>query len=177
MTTITNDDRTGAAALGRQLAVGALGAAAFGVAAATGHGALAMTRAVWMGPALFVGGAALATPPLYLFGALAGSRLPAVGAADRCGRALAAVGTALLGLAPAAAFVSTTMRTFTAPLLLVVTCAVAGGAGVAAVTTETMRSDRRPGVHLAALLWTGFALALGVRLIVALSHRLDGVMS
>ena len=50
----------------RSLALGLAGAVAFGATAGIGHGAAAMLRGAWMSPALFVGGALLATPPLYL---------------------------------------------------------------------------------------------------------------
>lgn len=171
MTTIQTREAGGLEALGRHLATGLLGAAAFGVAAATGHGPLLMARGAWMGPALFVGGAALATPPLYMFGALAGSRQTAQSVALRCGRSLAAVGTALLGLAAPAAYLSATLTTRSGPVLLTLSCVVIGTAGIAAITRETLDIERKESAKIAAVLWAVFALALGVRLMASLSSR------
>lgn len=164
--------------LGRGLSVGLLGSAAFGVSAAVGHGPAAMAQGAWMGPALFVGGAALATPPLYMFSALAGGRVSVKEALSRTSGALGAVATALVGLAAPAAYLSTTLRTDLAPTLLVLCCVIAGGSGVVAITRASLRTEARPEARFAALLWAAFALALGARLMIAIarnSHLPGGV--
>lgn len=167
MTTLTMKNE-GTEALGRHVALGVLGTAAFGVAAAAGHGAVAMAKGAWMGPALFVGGAALAAPPLYMFGALAGSRQTARATAERCGKSLAAVGTALMGLAAPAAYLSATLTTKSAPALLGLCCVALGTAGVVAVARASLQVERKEKARTAVILWSLFALALGVRLMVAI---------
>jgi hypothetical protein len=162
---MTKDSHTSMEAPGRELALGLLGSAAFGGAAAVGHGPWMAARGAWMAPALFVGGALLATPPLYMFKALAGSRQSALSTAQRCTRALAAVGTALLGLAAPAAYLSATLTTRSGPLLLLACCAVVGCAGIAAITGETLLSERKEGSRAATALWAVFAMLLGVRLL------------
>lgn len=169
MTTATIVDEPGTPA--RDLALGLLGSAAFGGAAALGHGPWAVARGAWMAPALFVGGALLAAPPLYMFGALAGSHQSALAVLSRSTRALADVATALLGLAAPAAFLSVTLTTGTAPLLLTLCCIVAGAAGVIVVTRETLRVERREKVRAAAHLWALFALALGLRLLLEIARK------
>jgi hypothetical protein len=124
-----------------------------------------------MAPALFVGGALLATPPLYLFRALAGGRQSAAATAARCARTLAAVGTALLGLAAPAAYLSVTLTTRTGPLLLVVSCAAVGCAAISAITRETLQGERRDGPRAATILWTVFAVLLGLRLMIELLRK------
>lgn len=169
MTALASTETTGA--LGRDLALGLLGSAAFGGAAALGHGPWTVVRGAWMAPALFVGGALLAAPPLYMFGALAGSRQRALVVAARCARSLAAVATVLLGLTAPAAFLSVTMSTQTAPMLLLLSCATLGLAGVFAITRETLTIERKDKVRTAAFLWTLFAIALGLRLLIELLKK------
>lgn len=151
-------------ALPRGLAVGLAGAVAFGAAAGLGHGAGALLRGAWMSPALFVGGALLATPPLYLASSASGSPSTAeevvAGVTDSLGR----TGIVLLGLAAPAAFFSATLRTPTVLALLVGVGVVVGAVAVRAVSRQTLSH-----APVATWLWTAFALALGVRLLAALA--------
>ena len=151
----------------RSLALGLAGSAAFGAAAGLGHGAAAMLRGAWMGPALFVGSALLATPPLYLASAYAGARATAEEIVAEVSSVLGDTGVVLLGLSAPAAFFSATLHTGSAWGLLFVTVVSVGFTAVRAVSKRALAQ------HLAAAsLWTLFALALGVRLALALSHQL-----
>jgi len=153
--------------LPRSLALGLLGAVAFGASAGLGHGASAILRGAWMSPALFVGGALASLPPLYLASSWSGSRAPAdelvSGVADVLGR----TGLILLGLSAPAAFFSATLRTPSAWALLFAAAVTVGAAAVRAVSVRTL-SD----ATAAAWIWSAFAVALGVRLLVALAHHL-----
>ncbi len=153
------------AAAPRSLALGLAGAAAFGAAAGLGHGAAAMLRGAWMSPALFVGGALLATPPLYLAGTWSSARAPAEELVSHVASVVGAAGVVLLGLAAPAAYFSATLRTPSAWALLVVTAVVVGATAVRALARRTLSHGT------AAALWTLFAFALGVRLVLALSHH------
>jgi hypothetical protein len=154
---------------GRQLALALTGSAVFGAAAALGYGMSAAGRGAWMAPALFVGGAVLAAPPLFLFGALAGGRLSARELAASVLRSAASVGTALLGLAAPAAFFSVTMKTRLAPELLVAVAALVGLAGVIAVARSSAEGAKDT-VRLATVGWCVFAVLLGARLMTSLGH-------
>ncbi len=153
-------------ALLERLGMGLLGAAAFGAAAGLGHGAAATLRGLWMSPALFVGGALLATPPLYLASTHAGLRSSAEELVAEVASTLGDTGVALLGLAAPAAYFSVTLRTHSAWALLVAMVAVVGVSAVRALSRRTLSWG------LAAILWTLFAVAVGVRLVVALAHQL-----
>lgn len=155
------------AAVPRSLAFGLAGAAAFGAAAGLGHGAAAMLRGAWMAPALFVGGALLATPPLYLASAYGGSRATAEEIVSEVSSVLGDTGVVLLGMAAPAAFFSATLHTASAWALLAVTVVSVGATAVRAVSKRTLAHGLA-----AASLWTLFAFALGVRLALALSHQL-----
>lgn len=152
---------------GRALGMALLGSAAFGVAAGLGHGALATLHGAWASPALFVGGAALATPPLYLFCARSGARLSAEELVDHVTAVLGTTGTALLGLAAPVAFFSATLRSPSAfPLLLCASLAI----GAVAVHALARRTLSHSVLNLA--LWAAFALALGGRLVAAIVPHL-----
>lgn len=170
--TTTTLARGGAAAPGalrRDVSMAVLGAAAFGAAAGSGHGALAMAKGAGLGPTLFVGGALLSAPPLYLIAALGGRGLAASRLAEGHARALGAVGSVLLGLSVPAAFFSTTLHTTLATPLLIAACAAAGAGGVIAVAHHASRSGSKTGA-LATVLWCALAFALGARLIATLGR-------
>ncbi|MFO0603605.1 MAG: hypothetical protein U0324_10550 [Polyangiales bacterium] len=154
-----------AASIPRSLALGLAGSAAFGLAAAVGHGARAMLHGLWMAPALFVGSALLATPPLYLVGVWSGQRLPAERVARHVADSLGGVGTVLLGLAAPAAYFSATLRTGSAWFLLAGAVVLVGVAAVRAVARNAF-----PRPSPAAVGWTLLALALGARTLLALAH-------
>jgi hypothetical protein len=149
----------------RSLGLGLAGAATFGLAAALGHGASAMFHGLWMAPALFVGSALLATPPLYLIGVWSGQRVPAERVAQNVASALGAAGLVLLGLAAPAAFFSATLHTTSAWVLLL---GAVIAVGVTAVRVVARKTFALPSV--AATGWTLLALALGARTLFALSH-------
>jgi hypothetical protein len=149
----------------RSLGLGLAGAATFGLAAALGHGARAMFHGLWMAPALFVGSALLATPPLYLVGVWSGQRVPAETVARNVAAALAGAGLVLLGLAAPAAFFSATLHTNSAWFLLLGSVVLVGVTAVRAVARKTFT-----GTSLASTGWTLLALALGARTLLALSH-------
>ena len=153
----------------RRLAFGLLGAAAFGAAAGLGHGAAATLHGLWMAPCLFVGGALLATPPLYLASTHAGLRASAEELVSEVSSVLGDTGVALLGLAAPAAYFSATLRTRSAWLLLVAMVAVVGVAAVRSLSHRTLEKG------FASLLWTLFALAVGVRLVFALAHQIPSL--
>lgn len=155
----------------RALAAGLAGSAAFGLAAGLGHGPLAMLRGAWIAPLLFAGGAALSTPPLYLASTCAGSRASAESVVSDVASVLGDAGVVLLGLAAPAAFFSATLRTSNGWALLMAAVVAVGATAVRAVARRAF-SDDAPRAGAASLLWTGFAFALGLRLIVALSHHL-----
>ncbi|MDB4932887.1 MAG: hypothetical protein JWM10_5371 [Myxococcaceae bacterium] len=150
----------------RGLALGLAGAVAFGAAAGLGHGAAALARGAWMSPALFVGGALLAAPPLYLAASYSGSRASAEEVIAEVADVLGRAGVVLLGLAAPAAFFSATLRTPTAWALLVGLAVVVGAVAVRAVARRTLSH-----ATTAAWLWTFFSLALGVRLLLALARH------
>lgn len=154
------------AALPRSLGLALVGTAAFGAAAGLGHGASATLRGLWMAPALFVGGALLAAPPLYLASTRAGLRSTAEALVADIAETLGDTGLALLGLAAPAAFFSVTLHTQSAWVLLAV---IVGAVGLTAVRSLARRTLMR---GVVGALWTVFALALGVRLVLALSHQL-----
>lgn len=142
-----------------------LGPAAFGAAAALGHGAKAMARGAGLAPALFLGGAALAAPTLYLATSLGGGRV----SADHVGRAtlssLGTVGTLLLGLAVPAAYFSVTLHTALAPALLVAILALAGTTGVLTTLVRTLDEERSDSVRFFCTGWVVIALLMGGRLL------------
>ena len=152
------------AAVPRSLALGLAGAVAFGAAVGLGHGAGALLRGAWMSPALFLGGALLATPPLYLASSYSGSRASAEEVVAAVADVLGRTGVVLLGLAAPAAFFSATLRTPTAWALLVALVVAVGATAVRAVSRRTLTH-----AAAAAWLWSAFALALGVRLLLALA--------
>lgn len=160
-------------ALGREVTQSIAGTAAFGAAACAGLGLPAMARGAALSPALFVGGALLATPPLYLFSSLSGGRITAAQAAGAIVGPLSSVGTALLGLALPAAYLSITLRTSAAPLLLAATVSLAGLAGVLAVVQRAGVVEKRDGARMALMLWGLFAVLLGGRLLQALAPHLS----
>jgi hypothetical protein len=118
-----------------------------------------------MAPALFVGGAALAMPPLYMFGTLLGGRSSLTEIVTRVSATLGSVAMALLGLAAPAAYLSVTLRTSLGPVLLILTAVIAGTAGILAVLREALLAESEPAPRLALVGWTFFALALGGRLL------------
>lgn len=152
------------------LGVALCGSAAFGAAAALGHGLPALARGAVCAPVLFLGGAALAVPPLYLATALSGGRSSAAEILARVTTALHQVGLALLGLAAPAAYFSITLRTGHAAQLLLLAASVLGAAGVLGVTRATLDHERAPAAQHAATIWMGFALLLGARLLFTLRH-------
>jgi hypothetical protein len=154
------------AAVPRGLALGLAGAVAFGAAAGLGHGPAALLRGAWMSPALFVGGALLATPPLYLAASYTGSRAPADAVLAQVADVLGRTGVVLLGLAAPAAFFSATLRTHTAWALLAGLAVVVGAASARAVSRRTLSH-----APVATWLWSAFAAALGVRLLLALAQH------
>lgn len=158
------------AAVPRRLLLALAGSAAFGAAAGLGHGFAATLRGAWMSPALFVGGALLAAPPLYLASMYARERATAERLVTEVASVLGAVGAVLLGLSAPAAFFSATLRTPSAALLLV-GCALA--VGTAAVHAVSRRAFA--GITVASSLWSLSALCLGARLSITLYHQLPGV--
>lgn len=157
-------------AVARELLLGVLGSALFGAAAGLGHGVAATLRGAWMSPALFVGGALLVTPPLYLASMYSEERSSAEKLIAEVSAVLGSVGVALLGLSAPAAFFSATLRTPSAAILLA-GCALV--VGVLAVRAVSNRAFAR--LTVASSLWNVFALALGLRLTVALSHHLPSI--
>lgn len=151
----------------QQLGVALLGAAVFGLAAGLGHGPAAMLRGAWTSPALFLGGAALATPPLYLIGAWAGERSSAEELVSRVTSVAGAAGIVLLGLSAPAAFFSVTLRTHTAWALLMAAVITVGASSVRAVARRALTE-----LSVASLVWTVFAFAIGLRLLSALAHQI-----
>ena len=152
------------------LAFGVAGSAAFGLAAAAGQGVLAMSRAVWMAPVLFVGGALLAMPPQYLFSAIGGGRTTPGEVLTGTARVVGAIGTVLLGLAAPAAFFSATLHTLTGGARLMLAMMTLGSIGVLALTVQRAARETKPAAQLGALAWCVFALALGGRLMIALGR-------
>jgi hypothetical protein len=147
------------------VAAGVLGAAAFGAAAAAGQGLRAVAHGAWMAPALVVGGAVLAAPPLYLFASLAGGRIPAGRLVTSTSRALGSVAAALVGLAAPAAYFSSTLHASFARPMLVLTLVIVGAGGVFAVAHHANPGGGTERLKIATAVWCVFALALGVRLI------------
>ncbi len=160
-------------ALSRDLAMGVLGSAAFGVAAAAGYGARPMLAGAWIGPALFAGGAMLATPPLYIVTALSGGRTSPAAIAASTTRALAGAATVLLGLAAPVAFFSVTLKTQLAlPLLIAATVVV--GAIAVIVAGRSSVAQQPSGSIAATVIWCAFAMTLGARLIGSLAPMAFG---
>lgn len=152
----------------RELALGVAGAAAFGIAAALGHGAVAMLRGAWMAPVLFAGSCLLATPPLYLASTWSNADTSAERLLADVASVLGRAGLVLLGLAAPAAFFSATLRTRSAWALLVVVVLAVGITAVRAVARRTL-DGRGPTVVIG---WTALAVALGARMLFALAHHL-----
>lgn len=163
----TSDDLAAPASTARQLGFALLGATTFGVAAGLGHGPLAMLRGAWTSPALFLGGAALATPPLYLISTWAGERNTAEETIARVTAVMGSAGVVLLGLSAPTAFFSVTLRTHTSWALLMGATVIVGATAVRAVARRTLTE-----LSAASLLWTAFACAIGIRLLSALTHQL-----
>ncbi len=170
MTTSASVSLPTEAAVPRELLLGVLGSALFGAASGLGHGVAATLRGAWMSPALFVGGALLVMPPLYLASMYSDERSSAEKLIAEVSAVLGSVGVALLGLAAPAAFFSATLRTPSAAILLT-GCALT--VGVLAVRAVSNRAFAR--LTVASSLWNLFALALGLRLTVALSHHLPSL--
>jgi hypothetical protein len=155
---------------GRNLALGLLGGSVFGAASGVGHGLSAAVRGAWTAPALFVGGALLAAPPLYLMVALSGGQGSPRAVFDSSVKKLAAVGIALMGLSAPAAFFSATLRTASAQLLLTAVLVCVGAVSVFAVAGERMAAEKALKPRIAGIAWSVFALALGARLMSSLAH-------
>jgi hypothetical protein len=151
----------------RNLALGAVGSAAFGSAAGLGHGAFYTLRGAWMAPCLFVGGALLAVPPLYLASTWAASERSAEEVLGDVSAVLHKAGVMLLGLAAPAAFFSATLRTHTAWALLCVSCVSVGAASVVALSRRTFKTP-----SMQSVLWILFAYAIGIRLLLTLFQQL-----
>ena len=156
--------------IAKPLAVAILGTAAFGVAAAAGHGLRAMATGAWAAPLVFFGGAALAMPPLYLFGALAGSRRTGADVLRAVSTVARRVAIALVGLAAPAAFFSVTLKGALAEVLLVATACVVGGAGVVSVVAASTANEEAEAAKIANVLWLVVALALGARLVASVGR-------
>lgn len=163
-------DPSAEAAAPRRLLLALAGSAAFGAAAGFGHGVAATLRGAWMSPALFLGGALLVTPPLYLASMYATERTSAERLLGAVSSVLGAVGVALLGLAAPAAFFSATLRTPSAVVLLAGVALAVGFVGVRAVSQRVFVE-----LSAAAALWNVFALAIGLRLSVSLYQQLAAV--
>lgn len=157
------------APLGRSAAAGILGSAVFGAAVFAGHGAGLMLQGAWMAPALFVGGAALALPPLYLSSALSGGKATPSEVAASAQRALGVVSTVLLGLAAPAVFFSVTLRSTLAIVLLAGVMVVVGSAGILTVAMDRWTRETTARALLASTVWCFFAFAVGGRLMVSLA--------
>ena len=157
-----------------KLLASALCASAFGAAACLGHGLPQVLRGAWMAPALFVGGALLAAPPLYLMTSIAGGKLTAGDVLRNSVDALSRVSMVLLGLAAPAAFFSVTLGTWVAPALLLAVVGLMGAAGVLTVLTQALRTETEDRVRLAGLAWTGFAMLVGARLMGAIAAAAGG---
>ncbi len=152
------------AELCRRLGVSILASAAFGAAVAVGRGAGAMLHGAWAAPALVVGGAALALPPLYLATALGGGQsAPGEVAASAAG-ALSRVTTVLLGLAAPTLFFSVTLQSLLGTALLVTVLVTVGTLGVVLVARDALSRETGGGARLGIAAWSVFALALGARL-------------
>lgn len=160
------------AAVPRRLLLALAGSAAFGAAAGLGHGVAATVRGAWMSPALFIGGALLAAPPLYLASMYATERATAERLVSEVSSVLGAVGVVLLGLSAPAAYFSATLRTPSAALLLVGCALTVGTAAVYALSRRAFA-----GLTAASALWAVSALCLGARLAVTLYRQLPGVTS
>ncbi|HEU4412275.1 MAG TPA: hypothetical protein VFS43_43940 [Polyangiaceae bacterium] len=154
----------------RDVALGALGCATFGAAAALGHGPRAVGLGALSAPALFVGGALLSAPPLYLLLALGGGRATAADVADALGASLHKITTVLWGLAAPAAYFSVTLRTNKSLALLVAAAAVVGGAAVVSTAERLSRGESKSGARLMTGVWCAVALLLGLRLVSSLGR-------
>lgn len=152
------------------LIVAVLGPASFGVAAAVGHGARAMGQAAALAPALFLGGAALAAPTLYLATSVGGGQVSAEQVARATLSSLGTVGTLLLGFALPAAYFSVTLKTALAPALLVTVLAAAGMAGVLTTLVRTLQTEKSDRVRLFATAWVVVAVLMGGRLLSTLGR-------
>ena len=160
--------------LGR-VALSLLGCAAFGAASGIGHGAGAIVRGMWLSPTLFVGGALLALPPLYLLAALFRSRISAGAVVERVTAALSGVSLVLFGLAAPAALFSATLKTAAGQMLACGTVGLVGAVGIAAAAVATSQHDLDDRGKLVAGIWAIFALVLGLRLMISLGRPLlDG---
>lgn len=156
--------------LARQLATGAAGAALFGAAVGAGHGGWAIAKGAWAAPALFAGGALMATPPLYLSSALCGGASTVATTATATMRSLERASMALAGLALPAVYLSTTMPTASAEVLLVTCASGVGAAAVVAVAARQISVERATAAQIAAAAWAVLALLLGARLMLALAR-------
>ncbi|MEI8258165.1 MAG: hypothetical protein WCJ30_21010, partial [Deltaproteobacteria bacterium] len=86
-------------------------------------------------------------------------------------RVLAAVGTALLGLAAPAAFFSATLRTATGAVLLVIAVVSLGLVGISALASARLRVEDGYAARSGTVAWFVFAVALGARLMIALGRQ------
>jgi hypothetical protein len=151
-------------------ALALLGPAVFGAASAVGHGARAMALGGALAPALFLGGAALAAPTLYLATSLGGGQVSAEHIARSTLSSLGTVGTLLLGFAIPAAFFSVTLHTASAPALLVAVLVLTGTTGVLTTLVRTLAKERSDSVRFLCAGWVAVALLLGGRLLSTLGH-------
>jgi hypothetical protein len=154
----------------RDAALGTLGCATFGAAAALGHGPRAVGLGALSAPALFVGGALLAAPPLYLLLALGGGRATAADVVEALGASLREATTVLWGLAAPAAYFSVTLRTGTSRALLVAAAAVVGLAAIVSAATRLVRAESKPEARAMTGTWCAVALLLGLRLVSSLGR-------
>lgn len=152
----------------RHLLTGLAGSAVFGAAAGLGHGLVPALHGAWMAPVVFVGGAALATPPLYLAGVFAEARISAEEVVARVTEALGNAGIVLMGLAAPVAFFSATLRAEGGLTRLACLVALVGAVCVRTVARKALPDT--PRASLAASAWTVFALCLGARLLHELSQ-------
>jgi hypothetical protein len=157
--------------LARSVGTSAAAASVFGAAAGLGSGWGAMLRGAWSAPALFVGGAALAIPPLYVAHSLGGANSTPRQIVDAASVALRRVTTVLLGLAAPAAYFAVTLRDRLSIVLLAAVVLGMGVTGVALLGRSTAPVGAPPFASLARAGWYLFALALGARLMVSLAHH------
>lgn len=149
-------------------------ASAFGAACGAGLGLRAILTGMWAGPALFVGGALLALPPLYLASSVSGTSIAPVtvarSALGRMGRAT----LVLVGLAPAALLFSTTLHGELATKLLYGVVGAAFAFGSYAVAESLIEEQTSLPQRLAFACWVLFTWLLGARMIGVIAHAALG---
>lgn len=162
--------------LTRALGTALAGSALFGLATGLGHTPRAMLAFGLAAPALFLGSAALALPPLCL-AVSASPRPPSIASVVRAtGETLGLLGVALAGLAAPAAFFSVTMHTRHAPALLVVAVIVAGGVALRSLSKRVFVDTPSTLSWSLATGWNVLAVVLGLRTLVRLGDALSGVL-